>query len=164
MDRKKCIDVAGGDTTNGKGLQLWDCVASPGPSPSHYNDPGKGCLSDEDYVDAKAQAWATSGDLCMPSCNTSSPCPEDKPAGATAAPKCVSSELGQAPDSCILACLPPSDPEPGPSSMHATATGTAPASESKYRGGEAADLQCGLSASCKKTATTGIKGICTYGD
>lgn len=104
---------------------------------THYGDPNTifGCLSDE----VKAKINGLDGDLCIPPCDSSGKCPQDKPAGVTATPSCVlTSSTGD--KYCALTCS--SGDLLSPKSL-------------------VLDAQCGAKASCKK-AQSG--GLCTYDD
>jgi hypothetical protein len=113
---------------------------TPSPSPpgpggqSHYGDPAKGCLSDEE----KVQITGLAGDFCAPDC-TDSACPTDVPAGVTAVAQCLLKAPTGTAKKCCLVCAP-----------------TAIIKDQK-----AADAQCGTNASCKSIQAT---GICTYDD
>ena len=75
----------------------------------------------------KAQITGLTGDLCIPPCDASGKCPQDKPAGVTATPSCVlHSSTGSS--YCALVCT---------------------------EGDDSEDAQCGAKASCKK-ATKGM--------
>jgi hypothetical protein len=108
----------------------------PGPTPgppgpggqSHYGDPTKGCLSDEE----KVQVTGLAGDFCSPDCTTAA-CPTDVPTGVTATGQCLLKASTGSSKKCCLVCSP-----------------TAIIKDQK-----AADAQCGT-ATCKAIQTTGI--------
>ena len=116
---------------------------SPGPSPgsapagkTHYGDPSKGCLSDEQAV----QITGLKGDFCAPDC-ASAACPTDVPAGVAAKPQCALKGSTGTDKKCALICSPAGKID-----------------EASLRAGDAA---CGTGASCKAIQST---GICTYDD
>jgi hypothetical protein len=114
--------------------------ATPRPAQSaladtHYGDPcsAGGCLADEQ----ETALGGVDGSYCAPIC-TVADCPADVPAGVTATPSCaVDAAAGG--KLCALICSPTAG----------------------IRDQEAADAQCGDSASCKPISGT---GICTYDD
>jgi hypothetical protein len=112
---------------------------TPGPAPAgktHYGDPSKGCMSDEQAV----QITGVSGDFCAPDC-ASAACPTDVPAGVTAKPQCALKAGTGTDKKCALICSPAGKID-----------------EASLRAG---DAQCGAGASCKAIQST---GICTYDD
>merc|ERR1712107_209125 len=76
---------------------------APGPSPpagqTHYGNPKKGCMSDEEAV----QVQGIPGAFCSPDC-TKSDCPSDEPQGDTAKPACVIQDPRQHKKLCALEC------------------------------------------------------------
>jgi hypothetical protein len=136
LDSTKCMDLGGGDTTNGNKLEIWDCTGGPTPAPApgrtHYEDSFKydGCLSDEE----SGVFPGVSGHFCAPYCGSDGSCPQDKPTGVTATPKCISVSGGG--KECFLFC----------SSLPGTAK-------------NATDGQCGANGSCKSYASM---SVCTY--
>ena len=112
---------------------------TPGPAPAgktHYGDPSKGCMSDEQAV----QITGVKGDFCAPDC-ASAACPTDVPAGVTAKPQCALKAGTGTDKKCALICSPAGKTD-----------------EASLRAGDAA---CGTGASCKAIQST---GICTYDD
>jgi C1A family cysteine protease len=70
---------------------------------THYGDPAKGCMSDEQPV----KVQGLSGDFCAPDCKSAA-CPTDVPAGVTAKPQCaLQSSAGD--KKCALICSPSTD-------------------------------------------------------
>jgi len=115
----------------------------PSPSPpvpsgaTHYEDPKKGCRSDE--VEVSIQG--VTGDMCAPTCGLFKKCPTDVPTGVAAAPQCALQDASSGKKYCALIC--------SPSAFIADQ--------------KAADAQCGTNASCKSVGGVGM-GICTYND
>lgn len=81
----------------------------PGPTPSgssHYEDPKKGCQSDEQSV----QIQGLTGDFCSPKCTGifKTKCPTDTPKGTTVTPQCaLKTTTGD--KYCALICQPGSN-------------------------------------------------------
>jgi hypothetical protein len=86
------------------GYCTYDDCPAPAPTPpppagqTHYDDPGKGCLSDENQINVPG----VPGELCVPGCNSDGSCPQDKPTGVTANPQCVLHKGGDS--RCALCC------------------------------------------------------------
>lgn len=67
---------------------------------THYEDPAKGCGSDEQAI----QVTGVSGDFCSPPCNGTT-CPTDPPSASDAKPQCALKSSAGA-QFCALVCTP----------------------------------------------------------
>jgi hypothetical protein len=120
------------------GYCTYDTGPAPAPTPpppaglTHYDDPAKGCLSDEQQTVIDG----IPGCFCSPPCNSDGSCPQDKPRGVTANPQC---DFGTASDAyCAMCC----------------------ATSLPIRDQKAADSQCGA-ATCHPAPGQNF-GLCTY--
>jgi hypothetical protein len=120
------------------GACTYDDGPAPPPTPpppsgqTHYDDPAKGCLSDE----TESNFDFVPGEMCTPYCHSDGSCPQDMPRGVTANPRCAFGSAGKA-TLCAMVCaisLPITDQK-------------------------AADSQCGI-ATCHDTGQN--FGVCTY--
>jgi hypothetical protein len=68
----------------GQSFGLCTYSSAPSPGQTHYGDPGKGCLSDE----SSGRVPDVPGHICFAECGSGGSCPQDKPVGVTANPRC----------------------------------------------------------------------------